>query len=929
MNTPVFAALAACIACLLGSFASYAQSAGPWVPPDFYNEPESTTRLYIENKGQVHDLAGAARPDIHFYTENTLPNLYLAERAISFVYHQRDTAELDSVFRIDMHFVPPAKGSGGVATPSGHKQAGHHYNYYGRTASGVEQVHGFGRVVYEQLYTGIDLHAYANSLAPKFAVVVHPGGNVADAVFQFSGHDQLTIHPHYLKLYAGSRTVQLPQAVAYQVDAANNVLPVPWQPTFVNLGNQQIGLQAGPYNPNHKLVFQIGLPDAPTPTAPANTPSWNTSFGGTGHDAAYSMVADANGNLYVVGETTSSSVSFPESQGSAQTELGGSTDGFAAMFDVQYKLLWCTYLGGTQPDYAFDVAHEPTGVGATYVCGATDSEDFPVDPENLATYQQTAHLGSSFITKLNELGQIIWSTAFALGDISAATGVDYDQNGNVYLAGYGILPTESYTCTAPTNGGFALCNPGNGAYVLGNNGSNFATPLEGYLARFTPDGALTWSTMLAGSGNDVIQDVAVDRISGTVAVTGYTNSLNTTGSTCGLPTNGQFPLCGVGLNWLQPYLNSDSLPGNATDAFVTEFTLAGQLRWSSYFGGEENEQATTLGYSSQGELYIGGFTQTYGTSYSCLPNNGLGFTLCADATEWSQPYNNPTTNDEVFLARFTKERELEWSSYVGGSAPESYALLSQHVEFSPYPALVLTAADEVVLGTGTGGKHAGAGSDFPWQAQAFTYYGQAANADFPSPTQQPVPDGGLLLLNNQNQLQYATYMGGAGTSTSGLGDAITAVAVYDDGDGTQRIYAAGSTYSTEDFPYNCPAGLPDPWCEQGMGTINAQSADAFVVDVSYYQAPPSAVEETTAGQALLLAYPNPVAHTLTVQATEPGLLLHTATVFNALGQAVLQPAPARQQARSWQLDVAQLPPGLYIAQLATNRGTRSVRVVKQ
>ena len=76
----------------------------------------------------------------------------------------------------------------------------------------------------------------------------------------------------------------------------------------------------------------------------------------------------------------------------AQPALGGSTDGFLAVFDDGGSLVWSSYLGGSAGDSIDWVLPLPDG--SAVVVGTTDSADFP----NL----QSSPLGSSqtFIARL-------------------------------------------------------------------------------------------------------------------------------------------------------------------------------------------------------------------------------------------------------------------------------------------------------------------------------------------------------------------------------------------------------------------------------------------------------------------------------------------------------------------------------------------------
>jgi len=902
-------------------FSAFGQ--GVYWPPDYYDQEPSSTKLFIANEGQVRDVAGNARPDVLYYTDNLVPNLFLASNRVSFCWQQatRDSASPDSIFRIDMSFLAPEQGGGGSALPVGHQPAQHHLNFYGGSnATGITNVPAYSRVLQQELYAGIDLHTYSGAVGPSQLWVIHPGANPNMLRFQFAGQDQLSIEPNELKLTLRSRTLQLPQAIAYQVDASNQVVPLPWLPTFVNQGNGIVGLQLGSYNPAQKLLLQMGAPPVPVPTPASNLPAWASSFGGAGHDAIYDLVTDASGNLYVAGETASSATQFPASTGVFQNSLGGSVDGFAARFDEGYQLRWATYIGGSGADVATAICTDADG--KVYVAGSSESTDLSLVATTPSMYAAPIGSGSSFLIRLSGiLGTADWLTAFARGDFSTTTALDVDAENNVYLGGYASFAIEELTCDPPTgNATFSMCDPGNGAYVLGPNGQSASTPFDGYLACFNPDAELQWSTMLGGSGNDFIQDLAVNPSAGKLAVTGKSTSPSSdNANSCGVPLNGDFPLCATNQEWLQPHLNSDVLTTNNFDAFVIEFNLDGALQWSSYFGGEGNEVASAIGYTVQDELYIAGLTETAGASSSCLPNSSQGFPFCANGNAWSQAFNTPFTNNEAFIARFDKQRVLQWSTYLGSSGAESEQAVAGITDFHPGPALAIDHMDRPIVGLASNGPHASNGADFPFKPIATDYYRQSTNADVVSGANN-LSDAAVAGFDAGDELRYATYFGGAGSSTAGISDVGTAIATYNDGTDFPRVYLAGFTHSSSDFPYFCPSTASNPWCESGMGgTITSNVADAFIGNLVRNDPPPSAIgARLRQAPGRLDVFPNPSAGQIYVRVH--GLQHAAIRIVDLLGKPVHH-EPIRLSENYWSCSVQHLPPGMYMV-VASTAGER-------
>jgi hypothetical protein len=157
-----------------------------------------------------------------------------------------------------------------------------------------------------------------------------------------------------------------------------------------------------------------------------------------------------------------------------------------------------------------------------YAAGFTMSSDFPTTP---GAFQTAFHgpnplpsgrfvsMGDAFVTKLNPANnQLIYSTLLGGSDDDAAAALAVDPNGNVYVAG----STKSSDFPVSAN---AMQGTLAGFYGTEHYG-------DGFLARLDPAGAkLLYSSFLGGNAGDAIGALALDA-SGTVYVTGATNSTN-------------------------------------------------------------------------------------------------------------------------------------------------------------------------------------------------------------------------------------------------------------------------------------------------------------------------------------------------------------------------------------------------------------------
>jgi len=120
---------------------------------------------------------------------------------------------------------------------------------------------------------------------------------------------------------------------------------------------------------------------------------WAKSAGGTGDDLAYSIAADASGNVYLAGFFKSPTISF----GCATISNAGFSDIFLAKYDADGNLLGAKRAGGTDNDYAYSIAIGP--LGNTYMAGYFNSTTITFDSISI----MSPYMGSYdiFLAKLD------------------------------------------------------------------------------------------------------------------------------------------------------------------------------------------------------------------------------------------------------------------------------------------------------------------------------------------------------------------------------------------------------------------------------------------------------------------------------------------------------------------------------------------------
>jgi uncharacterized protein (TIGR03437 family) len=264
---------------------------------------------------------------------------------------------------------------------------------------------------------------------------------------------------------------------------------------------------------------------------------------------------------------------------------------------------------------------------------------------------------------------------------ASPAGVATDSQGNIYVAG----STQS-TAFPATAGALQ-------SQLLGGS--------DAFIAKFSADGTLLWSTYFGGSAYDYASGVAVDP-AGNVLVAGTTQSAD-------LPVLHAF---------------QNSLRGNA-NAFLLKLNSAGQMLYSTYLGGSGYIQANAVAVDAVGSAYVTGSTSSadfpgqspgtvgatfvakldaagafvYSFIYSRPIQGPRGIAVDASGSAYvvGQPYGTAAPDPNLRLAFVFKlspdGSHLLYESFFGGSQTNYEAAIAVDSSGSAYIAGTTGSAD--------------------------------------------------------------------------------------------------------------------------------------------------------------------------------------------------------------------------------------------
>ncbi len=164
---------------------------------------------------------------------------------------------------------------------------------------------------------------------------------------------------------------------------------------------------------------------------------YSTYLGGSGAEYSGGIAVDAFARAYVTGSTQSADLPV---RGGVQDKNRGFADAFVTAFDTtttgDASLMYSTYLGGSDSDYAMAIAVD--AIGNATIAGHTLSLDFPTQNP----YQSTnASAGSpstrdAFVARLSSTGnQVLYSTYLGGTDTDLAYAVKINSQGEAFVAG--------------------------------------------------------------------------------------------------------------------------------------------------------------------------------------------------------------------------------------------------------------------------------------------------------------------------------------------------------------------------------------------------------------------------------------------------------------------------------------------------------------
>jgi hypothetical protein len=277
--------------------------------------------------------------------------------------------------------------------------------------------------------------------------------------------------------------------------------------------------------------------------------------------------------------------------------------------DEPDRLIWSTFLGGSSLDYG--IGYSLDCDGNHILAGGTYSDDFPT---TAGVFDETFNgTQDGYIAKISSDGsELLWCTYLGTDNDDVCTAVAVDAEGNIFVTGYTLSSSFPVSVAAFDQ--------------TWNGGSG-----DAFLAKFSTEGALLWSSYLGGNGWEWPADLALDP-SGNPIVVGLTYSTN-------LPTTPDA---------------YDTTPNGDYDGWVAKADASGvNLLWCSYLGGSDVDYGLGIAVDDAGDVLLAG--DTYSTDFPTTPGT------------FDESYNGTPGTRESWVSKLAADGgSLIWSSFLGG-----------------------------------------------------------------------------------------------------------------------------------------------------------------------------------------------------------------------------------------------------------------------
>lgn len=329
---------------------------------------------------------------------------------------------------------------------------------------------------------------------------------------------------------------------------------------------------------------------------PIGSPLWAVNVGGTEREDATGIKIDLNGNVLVSGTYESPTINLGSTTLTNTSSIPES-DIMVLKYDPNGNLVWAKSAGDSLQDRSSGIAVD--ALGNVLVTGRYSGPTMTFDTATINnTNNGTADI---FIVKYDAMGNLIWVNTEGSISGESSNNIATDNNGNAYITGNFSDPSFVIGATTLTNMG--------GADI--------------YIAKYDTDGNRIWATSAGGNSYENAYGIDTDG-NGNIIITGEFSSSSMVIGSSALSNSG------------------------SRDIFVAKYDSSGNSLWAKVVGGDGDDWGVDISFSLSGNSVITGFFSSSTLSAGSLNTINSGSTdallLKYDPNGQEQWLKTPTGN---------------------------------------------------------------------------------------------------------------------------------------------------------------------------------------------------------------------------------------------------------------------------------------------
>ena len=355
-------------------------------------------------------------------------------------------------------------------------------------------------------------------------------------------------------------------------------------------------------NPNND-TFDIYL----VKYTPNGNVLWAKSAGGRSWDWGRAVTTDLLGNVYLVGDFWSDSITFGNT---VLTNHNNVAEGivFLVKYDSTGNVLWARSAGKTVNQAASTVSTDI--LGNVYIGGIFQSDTIIFGATTLRNADTTINATSDiFLAKYDSSGNVLWAKRAGGNSDDYINSIKSNAIGEVYVAGY--FQSDSIIF---------------GTTILRNTDTMNNTS-DIFLVKYDSSGNVVWAKSEGRNQNDCAYSLSLDG-SQNIYICGTFQSQTISFDSYTLANSGT----------------------NTDDIFIAKYDSVGNVIWVKPAGGTDNDEAISISTDAYGYVYLTGhfFSSTITFGNMVLTNTNSGTT-------------------DIFITKYDTSGNTLWAKRTGGN----------------------------------------------------------------------------------------------------------------------------------------------------------------------------------------------------------------------------------------------------------------------